>query len=341
MTNIQIFISINTKLLCQIIDTNAQLSSLYEIIKKQINCDVSKTHIILFGGQILDITKKFSEYKITNESQLKVMFSLGKHLSSRPPDELGMKNYQMLLKNFEVKKKSNDFFIFSLMSYNVCDIYRENFKYEGSLQKNLFQQLQPDAIISILNNPETLKLNHININIVLSDSGFTAYNENYINMFTDLSKIYNTSQTNDDLMEKYSSQINDIYGLVPDSTYLKMYLNPQTKKMENKYSNRILKFKCEGSSKIKILENFKIVDQTIIPKLKIKFYFVGIHFLSSNVTVSKEKINIYGVDYSNFKFNTWINMWTGEQLLVQDTFTEPNKHYICYQSYNNKEIKIV
>ncbi len=338
MTNIQIFISINTKLLCQIIDTNAQLSSLYEIIKKQINCDVSKTHIILFGGQILDSTKKFSEYKITNESQLKVMFSLGKHLSSLPPDQTGLSNYQMFLKNFEAKRKSNDFFIFSLMSYNVCDIYRENFKYEGSLHKNLFQQLQPNAITCILNDPGNSKFKHININIVLLDSGFTAYNENYINMFTNLN---NTSQLNDDLLEKYSSQINDIYGLIPDSTYLKLYLNPKTKKMENKYSNRILKFKCTGSSKIKILENFKIVDDTIIPKLNFKFYFVGIHMLSSNVTVTKDQINIYGVDYSNFKSNTWINMWTGEEFLVKEQFIEPNKHYISYQSFNSKEIKIV
>ena len=63
--------------------------------------------------------------------------------------------------------------------------------------------------------------------------------------------------------------------------------------------------------------------------------------LSSNVTVTKDQINIYGVDYSNFKSNTWINMWTGEEFLVKEQFIEPNKHYISYKSFNSKEIKIV
>lgn len=325
MNNIQVFISINNKTICATIDLNSLSSSIYNIIQSKLDYDVSKSHNLYFSGQTIDPQKKLNEYKIIPESQIRALYSMSKDLASRPPDLDGINAYKKLIKQFEKNYSSNSFNIFSIMSYNVCDINDSSFKNDGTFQKNLYQQLQPDAIVDILNDETNKNLKTIKLNIILSDSGFISFNENLIN-------IYNNSEYKSN---KHSIQIDGIFGLIPYPSYLKTYLNQKTNKLQNKYANRIIKFYCPDSSKEAILKYFKLDNDTINKKIKLIFYYVGINYPDANI----EGL----INYSNILKNSYINMWTGEFLLKKQSNNKykANNHNIRYLSYNNPTIRIV
>ena len=359
MSDVQIFIYVNNKTICVYVNLNSKSSTIYDIIQSKLNYDISRTHNLYFSGQNMDPNKQLNEYKIIPDSQIKVMYSIGKDLSSRPRDLDGIFAYKKLIKQFERKTSPNDFYIFSLMSYNVCDIDDYNFtagtifaqtqsavRYgsssrinEGSINKNLYQQLQPDAIVQILNDKNNKDLDSINLNIILSDSGFISFNEQLVNSYNNYRIEY----------QKQSVQIDRIFGLIPSPSYLKTYLNVKTNKLQNKYANRVIKFYCSDSSKADIMKYFELEDVNIIKKINFTFYYVGIHYPSFDIKLLINSTRVYGINYSNIFRNLYVNMWTGEFLLKNKSHSNDkqkpnahaNAHTINYLSYNNPNIKII
>lgn len=326
MPNIQVFIAVNNKTLCTFIDINSQVSSIYDIIQSKIDHDVSRTHNLYFSGQSMNPNNKLSEYKIISESQIKALYSLGKDLSSRPPDFEGITAHKKLIKYFEKTTTPNDFYIFSLMSYNVCNINDDKFQYEGTINKNIYQQLQPDAIVNILNDPKTNDLETINLHIILSDSGFISFNKNFIN------KLNNPEY----IPVKHSVQIDEIFGLIPYNSCLKIVSG------QNKFLNRVIKFYCPTNSKEAIMKYFKIENEMIKNKIKFTFYYVGIQYPDSNIKVSKNYAKIYGINYTKIMTNSYVNMWTGEFFIKKlKNNNSKNAHNINYLSCYNPNIKIV
>jgi hypothetical protein len=160
MEKINLFFKINTKIYYEIIPLDSIINSLYDVIEVKSNTELRKTHIFKIYGKILQDNKKISDYNITSNSTIEVLFSHSKCEKNRDPDIEGVMMFKKLVDDIGHNCGMFDVNIVSLMSYNV-DMTNKN--------KILLQQLQWPIL-----GKELKRLDSI-----INDLGFTVLTLNF------------------------------------------------------------------------------------------------------------------------------------------------------------------
>lgn len=283
MSTINIFIKYNNKTLVHTVSKDLAISEIYNLIEISTKQNVKKTHIIQGFGRILDDDKKLSDYPIDQNSLIRVDYSMGKSFRNEPIDILGHRSFYRFIKKMSKKSTDSNYFIISLLSFNVC-------KDTGSIIKNINQQLQPCIINNIIKKIKS-DMDKININLILPDYNFIEYNKYFISNNYQPFIIHN----------QQAPQINEMFKIPQSQTF-------NTK--SEKYFNRIVKFSTRLNNNCNLMNIFN-VDEELANRIKFNFYFVGIKL--SSTTDNNSNYNYYGFDYTHLVHkNTIIVMWTGD-----------------------------